>query len=131
MSFMTYSHKTRKCSNQTFLQEVDQESCGCERINQILILTLWLWSCRFLPKIAQIVQKVTNFSRNKERRWRLDFDIFSPMAEVLPPKFFIFLISFIFTGKWGGERVQVSIFRVFWAQLRSVIWADIGSFKFI
>ena len=55
--------KLEKAGTKLFLQEVDQESFGWNRICQILVLILSLVTPPyFLEKIAQILQKVIVFS---------------------------------------------------------------------
>ena len=70
-SFVTYSHKAGKYWNQFFCTGSWQESCGWNRICQILILLLRpVAALSFLRKIAQIVQKVIVFFQ--ERREEIE-----------------------------------------------------------
>ena len=85
-----------------FLQEVDQEYCGWNRICQILILTLWLVTppC-FLGKIAQILQIVIIFFPEREEEIKLLFDIFGWSFSALP------LISFDFSHLQWKQGIKV------------------------
>ena len=92
MSIMIYNRKTGKCWNQYFLQEVDPESYGWNKMCQSF----------FLVKIAQILWKVIVFfpGKGKGDKTLILKYLDRPMAEFFPHHCLFISISVIFRGKW-------------------------------